>query len=76
MSVKELLTRDGDRTGVFDRILSSPSLFMITLGALMIAVALVIQAGTWAAILVIFGGSLIIAGGIAQGIRLWVRRNS
>jgi protein-S-isoprenylcysteine O-methyltransferase Ste14 len=76
MSVKDVLTGAGDRTNVVDRILSSPSLFMIALGALMVVVAVVLQNGTWPAIMVIFGASLVIAGGIAQAVRLWTRRKS
>jgi hypothetical protein len=76
MSVKDVLTGAGGRTNIVDRILSSPSLFMIALGTLMIVVAVVLQNGTWPAIMVIFGASLVIAGGIAQAVRLWTRRKS
>jgi len=76
MSVKDVLTGAGNRTNVVDRILSSPSLFLITLGTLMVVVAVIFQKGTWPAIMVIFGGSLVIAGGIAQAVRLWTRRKS
>lgn len=76
MSVKELFTRGGNQTNIVDRILSSPSLFLIALGTLMIVVALILQKGTWPAIMVIFGGSLVIAGGIAQLARMWSRRKS
>lgn len=76
MGAKQLLTRSGGRTNIVDRILSSPTLFLITLGILMIVVAVVLRTGTWPAILVIFGGSLAIAGGIGQAVRLWVRRKS
>lgn len=61
---------------ILDAILSSPSLFLITLGILMIVVAVLLRTGVWPALMVIFGASLFIAGTIARTVRMWTRRKS
>lgn len=76
MRTKELLTERGNRLNAVDAIFSSPSLFVITLGISLICIGFGFKWGTWPAILVIWGGSLILAGTIAQAVRQWARRNS
>lgn len=76
MNTKEFLPGQERRKGILDAILSSPSLFLMTLGALLMVITLIFRTGTWPALTFIFGVSVFIAGAIAQGLRIWSRRKS
>jgi len=75
MSVNEWLERQGS-DNILDAVLSSPSLFLLSLGALTVIVAVVFRTGVWPALTVIFGASLFVAGVIARVVRMWSRRKS
>lgn len=76
MNVTELLSGGERAETPLDAVLSSPSLFLLALGSLMILVALVVQTGTWPALIFIFGVSLLVAGAVARVVRAWSRRKS